>query len=214
MPTNRAAAELSSSHTGSPFRRLVAEDDWQSLPIAVRRRFERVLAPGETAAFVGQVAETHLSPFGWLTAQLARLVGAPLPLKELARTAAAVLVTEDDGGDSQLWTRIYHEPGRLPQVICSVKRFAGPTGLEECVDCGVGMSLTLHIENRAIVIRSADYFWRRGKWRLRLPEWLTPGVITVVHREERAGQFSFTLTVEHPLCGCTIRQIAFFRDAC
>jgi hypothetical protein len=173
-----------------------------------------MLAPGESAAFVGEVASTQLSSFGWLTAQLARLVGAPLPLKAIARTAAAVLVTEDAATNAQLWTRIYHESGQLPQVICSMKRFEGPTGLEECVGAGIGMALTLHVEQRALVIRSAHYFWRAFGRRFRIPGWLTPGNIEVVHREERAGRFSFTLTVTHPVLGETIHQVAFFRDAC
>jgi hypothetical protein len=122
-------------------------------------------------------------------------------------------VTEDLVDHSQLWTRIYHEPGRLPQVISSIKRFDGPTGLEECVDRGIGMALTIRVEARAIVIESAGYFWRVGRVRLPIPGWLTPGRITVTHREERAGRFSFSLTVEHALFGTTIQQIAFFRDA-
>ena len=197
-----------------PFRRLLGEAAWQQLPHPVQQRFDRVLAPGESAAFVGEVAATRLTAFGRLTAQLARIVGAPLPLRALERTAAAVLVTEDHDAGAQAWTRVYDEPGRLPQVIRSMKRFAGPTGLEECVGAGIGMALTVHVEQRALVIRSAGYFCRIGARRLRIPGWLTPGCIEIVHREERAGRFSFTLTVTHPVFGITIQQVAFFRDVC
>lgn len=204
-----------------PFRRLLGEAAWMQLPRPVQQRFERVLAPGESAAFVGEVAATRLTAFGRLTAQLARVAGAPLPLRALEHTAAAVLVTEDHGAGAQdhgagaqAWTRVYEEPGRLPQVIRSMKRFAGPTGLEECVGAGIGMALTVHVEQRALVIRSAGYFCRIGARRLRIPDWLTPGRIEVVHREERAGRFSFTLTVTHPVFGVTIQQVAFFRDVC
>ncbi len=196
------------------FRSLVGEADWQRLPMAVQARFERELAPGESAAFVGSVASTRISLFGRLWAQLARLIGAPLPLKSLERTAAAVIVTQDDATDTQVWTRLYHETGQLPQVICSTKRFAGPTGLEECVGAGIGMALVISVEARALVFRSTEYFWRIAGLRLRIPDWLTPGRIAVIHREERVGQFSFTLLVTHPWFGETIRQVAFFRDAC
>lgn len=211
MPTPGATPRPA---TQSPFRSLLGETAWRQLPLAVQRRFGRMLAPGESAAFLGEVAATRLTLFGWITAQLARLVGAPLPLKATARTAAAVLVTEDSATDAQLWTRVYHESGRLPQVIRSIKRFAGPTGLEECVGAGIGMALTVHVERRALVFRSAGYFWRAFGHRFRIPDWLTPGQIKVVHREERAGRFSFTLTVTHPLLGVTVHQVAFFRDAC
>src|SRR5262245_49987984 len=93
----------SGSVESSPFRRLIGEHAWRELPEPVQRRFERHLEPGESAIFVGEVAETRLTPFGRLTAQLARLVGSPLPLKSLQRTPAAVLVTEDRVDHSQLW---------------------------------------------------------------------------------------------------------------
>jgi hypothetical protein len=194
------------------FRDLVDEEDWQRLPALVQGRFERELAPGETIAFVGEVAETRMTLSGWLWAQVARLAGAPLPLKALTRTSAAVVVAQDASGTAQCWTRIYHEDGALPQVIRSTKRFAGPTGLEECVGAGIGMALALSVEQRALVFRSTEYFWRCGWLRFRIPDCLTPGRIAVIHREERAGRFSFTLLVTHPWFGETIRQVAFFRD--
>ena len=209
----RAGPSRRSGSHGS-FRRLVRSEEWCELPSPVQARFERELAPGDSAAFVGEVVETRMTVFGWLWAQLARMVGAPLPLKALARIPAAVVVTQDLKHPMQSWTRLYHEIGKLPQVICSTKRFAGPTGLEECVGAGIGMALAVSVEHRALVFRSTEYFWRCGPLRLRIPDWLTPGCIAVIHREERAGRFSFTLIVAHPWFGETIRQVAFFRDAC
>ena len=195
------------------FRGLVGESAWQRLPPPVRARFERELPPGESAVFVGEVAETRITFVGRLWAQVARVAGSPLPLRAITRAAAVVVVTEDADRTGQAWTRLYHESGRLPQVIRSTKRFEGPTGLEECVGAGVGMALVASVEDRAMVFRSAEYFWRVGGLRLHIPDWLTPGRIAVIHREERQGRFSFTLIVAHPLFGETIRQVAFFRDA-
>ena len=204
--------QIPSSHDA--FRSLVGEGGWERLPVAVRARFERELAPCDSAVFLGEVASTRMTRFGRFWAQIARFAGAPLPLRSLADTAAAVIVTRDGFSDTQLWTRLYYETGRLPQVIRSAKRFSGPTGLEECVGAGIGMALTVSVEQRALVFRSTEYFWQLGKLRLRIPDWLTPGRIAVIHREERAGRFSFTLIVTHPWFGETVRQVAFFRDAC
>jgi hypothetical protein len=195
------------------FRRLLRDADWRRLPRAVQRRFERPLAPGESAVYVGEVAETQLTRLGWLWAQVARLLGAPLPLKRLQRTAATVVVTADAVGDTQLWTRIYHETGKLPQVIRSMKSFSGPTGLEERVGAGISMALAVSVEERALVFRSAGYYRRLGSLTLRIPAWMTPGNMEVRHREERQGRFSFTLSVAHPWFGPLVRQVAFFRDA-
>jgi hypothetical protein len=206
------AAPRSPERLGS-FRKLVGEMAWRRLPRPVQARFERVLAPGESAVYVGEVAETRMTFVGWLWAQIARLAGSPLPLRGIARAAAAVVVTEDLERNGQAWARLYRENGRLPQVIRSTKRFAGPTGLEECVGAGIGMALVASVESRAMVFRSAEYFWRIGGRRVHIPDWLTPGRIAVIHREERQGRFSFTLVVAHPWFGETIRQVGFFRDA-
>jgi hypothetical protein len=199
-------------HSGA-FRTLVGEGDWSRLPSAVQRRFERSLAPGESAVYVGEVASTTLTRVGWCWAQAARLVGAPLPLKVLTHTSAAVVVTADAVGETQLWTRIYHESGRLPQAIRSMKSFSGRTGLEERVGGGVGIALVVAVEERALLFRSAGYHWRCSRLIVPIPVWLTPGTIEVVHREERQGRYSFTLTVMHPWFGRIIHQVAFFRDA-
>ena len=188
----------------SPYRALVGEAAWRQLPQAVQCRIDRLLAPGESA----------LTNVGWIWSQVARALGAPLPLRVLTHTAAAVVVTADCSEHAQLWTRIYHEPGRLPQVVRSMKSFSGRTGLEERVGGGIGMALTVSVEARALVFRSVGYFWRCGRVRVPLPFWLTPGRIEVVHREERTGRFSFTLNVTHPWFGQIVHQVAFFKDAC
>jgi hypothetical protein len=201
------------AHSGQ-FRALAGERAWGRLPEAVRARFERKIAPGDSAAFVGEIAFTRMSWLGRCWAQLARLAGGPLPLRPVARGASVVMVTQDPDSPDQYWTRLYHESGRLPQVIRSTKCFAGPTGLEECVGAGIGMALLLSVEERALVFRSSSYFWRLRGRRFRIPDWLTPGRIEVIHREERAGRFSFTLIVTHCWAGEIIRQVGFFRDAC
>jgi hypothetical protein len=178
----------------------------------VQRRFGRALAPGESVIYAGEVVSTELSPAGWLWAQLLRCIGGPLPLKALTHAASTVVVTAD-AADTQCWTRIYHEAGHLPQVIRSMKSFSGPTGLEERVGGGLGMALSVCVEAHALVFRSAGYHWRCGRLQLRIPLWLTPGCMEIRHREEHAGQFSFTLTVVHPFCGRILHQVASFRDA-
>jgi Domain of unknown function (DUF4166) len=204
------------------FRALMTEKEWFSLPLAIRRRFSKRLAGGQTLVYAGEIVGSWMSRTGWWLAQAARLIGGPLPLtrdaqvrsrRSLAlRVASVVTVTEDLATGGQIWTRLYARRKGFPQVIHSSKRFAGPTGLEEYVGRGVGMTLTVYAREGALVFRSKNYFLELFGRRLFLPEWLTPGTIYVTHAELPDGKFSFTLQVFHPRFGPLIRQMAIFRE--
>jgi hypothetical protein len=119
------------------FHDLLPDEEWGRLPLAIWRRFSKRFADGETVVYVGTIEEASFSPAGWWLAQLARIIGAPLPLCAETGVPMVVTVTEARGG--QIWTRICTRSDGFPQVIHSAKRFTGPTGLEEYVGYGVGM---------------------------------------------------------------------------
>jgi uncharacterized protein DUF4166 len=194
------------------FRALMCDAEWGSLPLAVRRRFSKRLAGGHAAVYAGEVVDTVMSRGGWLLAQAARLFGGPLPITRGKHTASVVTVTEDKASRGQIWTRLYARRGQFPQVIHSCKRFSGPTGLEEYIGCGIGMTLTVEAREGALIFRSKDYFFEALGLRFTLPRWLTPGAIFVTHAELPDGKFSFTLQVIHPHLGLLIRQMAIFRE--
>jgi hypothetical protein len=200
------------------FRALVGEEAWARLPGAVQRRFSKRLGPGEAIVYQGQVTATELTRAGRVLAFLARAIGGPLPLTDGAIGAAVVIVMEDAALGGQSWTRTYARPGRLPQVVHSAKRFSGPTGLEEYVGCGVGMTLRVTVEDGALFFRSERYFLELGRVRAYIPRRLAPGTMEIVHREEAdrgagGSAFSFRLLLTHPLCGRLLHQVAYFRDS-
>ena len=75
------------------------------------------------------------------------------------------------------------------------------------------MALNISVEHEALLFRSAGYFLQIGPLRLALPEWLTPGDMTVAHIDLGGGEFRFTLDIVHPRFGMLIRQSAVFREA-
>jgi hypothetical protein len=194
------------------FRALMRDNQWMALPPAIRRRFSKRLAAGATAVFAGEVLETWMSRAGWCLAQAARLFGGPLPTTRCIHVPSVVTVTEERSTRGQIWTRLYARRSGFPQVIHSSKRFAGPTGLEEYVGCGLGMTLTVDVREGALIFRSKDYFLQLFGRRFFLPRWLTPGALYVTHAELPDGKFSFTLQVIHPRLGLLIRQMAIFRE--
>jgi hypothetical protein len=194
------------------FRALMSEAEWASLPTAIRRRFSKRLADGRTAVYAGEVLETHMTRAGWWLAQAARLVGGPLPTSRSAHVPSVVTVTEDKASGGQIWTRLYARRRGFPQVIHSAKRFLGPTGLEEYVGRGVGMTLKVYAREGALIFRSERYYLQLFGQRFMLPAWLSPGTIYVTHAELPDSRFSFTLQVIHPRFGLLIRQMAMFRE--
>jgi hypothetical protein len=96
-------------------------------------------------------------------------------------------------------------------VACvSVKKATDAEGLIECVGGGMGMWLRLSERAGALHFRSTGYFCALRRWRLALPDWLTPGALTVVHRDEGGGRFRFVISVVHPLLGETFFQDGVF----
>ena len=195
------------------FRSLLSHDDWARLPPDTRKRFARRHADGNTAVYAGEVVEVRFSRAGWWLAQIARLIGGPLPISVDTHVPSIVTVTEDVATGGQMWTRIYARRNGVPQVIHSSKRFAGPTGLEEYVGYGVGMALRIAVEAQALQFRSAHYFLQLGHLKLKLPALLTPGALTVTHTDLGSGEFQFTLEIVHPRFGMLVRQTAVFREA-
>ncbi len=150
---------------------------------------------------------------GWGLAQLARLIGGPLPTSREENMPSVVTVTEDTAAGGQIWTRLYARRRGFPQIIHSSKRFAGPTGIEEYLGHGFGMALRIGAHNGMLVFRSDHYFLQIFGRRLRVPRWLAPGEMTVTHAERGDGRFEFTLEVKHPRFGVMIRQLAAFRES-
>lgn len=195
------------------YQKLLSKNDWQSLPLPIRRRFSKRLAAYKTRYYVGKVHSTELTRIGWFFAQAAKLFGGALPTSRELKGPAYVAVTETPEYNGQCWQRTYHRPGKLPQVITSIKKFSGPTGLEEYIGAGLSMYLIASVEHGALVFRSNDYRLNLWGHKIKLPWLLTPGQLEVVHKEELEGWFSFTLKITHPVFGFVLQQVAFFQEA-
>jgi hypothetical protein len=195
------------------FRALLPPEEWGRLPVAIWRRFSKRLIEGATVIYVGEIEEAGFSRAGCWIAQAARLVGGPLPTKAETGVPIIVTVTEDAASGGQIWTRICARHDGFPQVIHSVKRFAGPTGLEEYVGFGVSMALKVAVAHETLVFSSTGYAVQLDRFRLPLPDWLTPGDLAVTHSDLGAGAFRFALEIIHPRFGWLLRQSAVFREA-
>lgn len=221
--TQAAARQSNEAETARPapaaeilgdlrFRALLAPEAWESLPLAIQRRFSERLAGGRTVTYSGTIVEVRMSRMGWILAQAARLIGGPLPTSRDVRVPATVAVTEDEATGGQFWTRVYGRRKGFPQVIHSSKRFSGPTGLEEYLGHAVSMALTVDVRDAALHFRSAGFYIEIFGFRLALPSWLNPFDLTVSHFDLGSGRFAFQMDLHHSRLGELIHQRAIFAD--
>lgn len=199
------------------FRKLLGKHAWQELPRTVQYRFTHRVNHGESQIYKGFVDHTRMNKAGWVLVQALRLIGTPLPIDtENAGQAAVVTVTEDIQGCGQFWTRQYGRQSGFPQIIHSSKRFAGPTGLEEYIGHGIGMTLRLSVKDGSLLFKNDQFFITFFGQRIYLPKWLEPGALTVSHTDigEYCGHqwFEFGLDLMHPLLGHLFHQRVTFKD--
>jgi hypothetical protein len=74
------------------------------------------------------------------------------------------------------------------------------------------MALNIVVEDGALLFKSAHYFVMMGQRRWRLPQWLSPGDLTVTHRALDEKRFEFILDVKHRFFGQLLYQRAIFED--
>ena len=178
------------------FRQLLSTNDWNALPAAVRARFGKRVKGGESTLYKGYVVKTEMNRAG----------------RHNAEAPAVVTVTEDADYKGQFWSRQYGSKHGFPQIIQSSKQFSGPTGLEEYIGYGIGMTLRLAVEDDALAFYSDRYFLRLMGRRLLLPKWMSHLTLRVGHADHGDGWFEFSLELKHPWFGKLMDQRAMFRD--
>lgn len=195
------------------FRKLLGHETWNSLPAAIRARFSKRVKGGDSTVYRGYIVKTKMNRAGKIFANICRLIGAPLPLENNNADAAAIVtVTEDADYKGQFWSRQYNSPHGFPQVIQSSKQFSGPTGLEEYIGYGLGMTLRLAVEDDALAFYSDRYFISVMNHKILLPKWLSHLALRVGHADHGDGWFEFSLELEHPWFGKLMDQRVMFED--
>lgn len=194
------------------FLRLIGPEAWQRLPEKVRHRFSQAIDSDGCIVFRGRVVATQLNAFGWILSRLAWVLRSPLPLDHGATGPAVVVVTDVPNADAQNWVRTYLRPCGRMQTVSSQKRFCGPTGLEEYLGRGVGMTLVVTEEDRCLKFQSQQFYLDFGGWRLTLPRFASPGVLTILHKDLGGGWFRFEMSLVHRLFGRMLVQRAEFQD--
>ncbi len=192
------------------FPALLGPDAWARLPAAVQHRFAAHPAQGLNTVYDGRMV-VEASLFGRLVSQVCRLIGTPLAPWTGADVPTSVDVHLDPRG-GLVWARTYRFDRRSPVLVSSTKLMTAGGELLEVVRGGLGMALTVSVEDGALHFRSRRYFASLGSLRLPIPDLLTPGRAHVVHRDVGGGRFRFTMDFHHPWFGRTLFQDGVFED--
>lgn len=189
-------------------RRLIGEVQWLSLPVAVRARFAEHTASAE---YHGTFDEVRASFAGKLLAMCCRLIGTPVaPFTGTNVPATVIVFATPDGGTA--WQRIYRFAGRKPCVVESVKRLTREQTLVEALPAGMRMALDVYARDGILHFVSTGYYFELGGLRIRLPQWLPPGITHVQHIDLGNGTFRFTMSVWHRWLGEVFHQTGRFAD--
>ena len=194
------------------FRRLLTTSEWAGLPATTTARFGKYLADGQTKHYHGHVLNTDMNFFGKCLSTLMRLFNAPLPL-ETKNTGAEAHVTVTGEHGAQIWNRKYNSNKGAAQLISSRKQFTGPTGLEEMLGYGIGMTLKLSADADSIYFTADRFFMTFFGRRVYLPSFATPGHLIITHTDLGNGNFCFGMTLTHRLFGNLVNQNVLFTDA-
>jgi len=201
-------------HSPAPddtYRRLLGPFQWRRLKPEVRARFSSKPIPGTDIRYVGNMKVRH-SFFGALFAQACRLIGTPLSPYAGNNALVDVALSADRAGGVE-WRRRYRFSWRREALVSSTKRLNARGVLEEHVGGGFSMQLKVFEQDGNLHFLSEDYHWRLGRWKVRLPALLTPGVTHVIHEQVSGERFRFVLRVTHPLLGETFYQEGEFVPA-
>ncbi len=194
------------------FRQLLGEQTWLELPGPIQRRFAK-LDPGTQVTCKGKAVNTRITAIGQLVRAAAALLRTPLPVAERTNDRAHVdtrnLPPLAPMMLRQAWRREFPDARRSARLIESQKRFTGPTGLEEKVLGGLGMTINLTATDDCMEFRSQRIYCQWRRWRLYLP---FPVNIIARHRHLDERHFHFELEVRLPVLGQVIWQRVRFEE--
>ncbi len=198
------------------FRRLLNDLEWERLPKTIKRRFGEKLVAGKTKVYSGHILETKMNWAGKILSMFMLLLGGSLPT-DTNNSGASALVSvsaynSDNGLGGQVWTRQYGRNNRPPQTIQSHKQFSGPTGLEEYLGQGIGMTLNLKATENSLLFVAEQYFIEVFGLRIYLPKILNPGALTISHTKQSKNSFVFGMRLVHPWFGVLVTQDIIFKD--
>ena len=187
----------------------MGESAWSKLHPDIQKRFSE--DAHATVQYNGVMQRVDASLAGKLLAQCCRLIGTPLAVHTGRDLPIEVKVYPDSALNGMTWDRFYHFEGKKVNRVKSTKCIRENEGLVEMVGYGFGMHLDVYEQDQTIVFESTRFFWQLGKFKLYIPNLLSPGKTLVRQKALANNQFEFRLDVTHKLLGKVFSQVGVFK---
>lgn len=131
-----------------------------------------------------------------------------------------VLAFHEEGSPDMFKERIYHFPNGndwhfVTRGHFAKKKFEKEAVLPEFLEYvawGVGMKLKLVEINGNLQFQANQYFWETPLGFVKMPLWMTPGVLVLDHQYRSDDSFIYKFTMTHPWFGLMYQQEGYFID--
>lgn len=190
--------------------KLVGEAGWRRLHPAAQRRFSRDAVLAGPVTYRGDMS-VEMTGLGRFFAWCGLLFGTPLPIHAMQGGSAEVRVYSD-GADGVVYERLLSAAPDRTETVSSTKRPWSSERLLEVTRRGLSMLLAVFEHEGNLVFESRGFGLLIGRYFLRIPDALTPGVCRVIHAPLDSRQFRFTLELDHPRFGRLMTQSGTFED--
>lgn len=183
-------------------------NEWDKVHPTVRRHYD--LHPGDERLLRGEMSEVFHSLWVKPFILFGRLFGALVPYR--GNNVPVEVRNYCEAGNNHLqWRRRFFFPGRKPYPFASRMEHLAGNEIVEFVRLGLGIRMTLSVEEGALCYTTNGYLWRLGPLRLTLPDWLFFGSGTITERGVDSEQVDLDFTLVHPLFGPSFRYAGRFR---
>jgi len=186
---------------------------WSQLHPDIQQRFEKNPPANHHLYYQGELSRLWCSRLGQCMAWLSLPVikGALLPWRA-QQAPVSIQVFSDPDQDVIYKQRLYYLKPNKPVSFTSKMRATADQFLLEYVGAGLGMELSLQVQNGELHFHSRRYFWELFSKRWSLPHHLTPGKTWLVHRNIDQQRFAIYIEIKHPWWGITFIQEGVFTE--
>ena len=183
-------------------------DDWQQLHPTVRHHYD--LKPSDKLLLRGEMSEVFHSLWVKPFILFGRIFGALVPYRGNDVPVEVRNYCDADNNHLQFRRRFFF-PNRKPYPFASRMELLAGNEIVEFVRLGLGIRMTLTVQDGALCFSTNGYLWRLGPLRITLPDWLFFGSGVITERGVDEEQVDLDFALVHPLFGLSFRYAGRFR---